>query len=55
MTRIKGINRKRRKHEKDKMQIDNRGIFILDEIKRKKREQILRKKRRQKERERSNE
>lgn len=50
--RIKGINRKRRKNPREKMQVDNRGIFILEEVKKKKREKLIRKKRREKELER---
>jgi hypothetical protein len=46
--KIKGYNRKKRKREKDRMQIDNRNIFQLERIKKKKRDQILRKQREQK-------
>jgi len=49
MTRIKGINRKNRKPPQHKMQIDGRSIFTLEEIKKKKRDKIIKKKRKEKE------
>lgn len=51
--KIKNINRNRRKNPRYKMQVDNKNIFQLEEIKRKRREQLIRKKRRQKEKEKS--
>lgn len=46
--KIKGINRKRKKNPKDKMQIDNRNIFQIERVKRKRRDQIIKKKRKDK-------
>jgi len=47
--RIKNRNRNKRKSPKDRMQIDNRNIHILEEIKRKRRDQIIKRQRKQKE------
>ena len=52
--RIKGINRKKRKKEKDRMPVSGRSVFIIQEAQKKRDKQILRKKRRRKEKERSN-
>ena len=53
--RIRKSNRirKQRKHPKHRMRIDNRNIHILEEAKRKRWTEILKKKRRQKEKERN--
>ena len=46
--KIKGRNRKKRKNPRDRMQVDNRNIFQLERIKRKRIDQIRKKQRKQK-------
>jgi hypothetical protein len=46
--KIKKPNRSKRKHPKDRMQIDNRNIFQLERVKKKRKDQIRKKQRKQK-------
>jgi len=48
MTKIKNVNRNRRRNPKDRMQVDNRNIFQLEEAQKRRRDQILKKKRKEK-------
>lgn len=46
--KIKNRNRNKRKNPKDRMRIDNRNIHILEEAKRKRWDQIIKKRRKRK-------
>ena len=50
--RIKGVNRKKRKREKDRMPVNGKSLFVIEETKKKRRDEILRKRRKRKEQER---
>ena len=48
MMKIKNRNRNKRKNPKDRMQIDNRNIFQIERAQKKRRDQIINKKRKKK-------